>query len=110
MIADILKMMEGAGKAEGAFKLPTNTEAEAMLDGEGKSSLEKLKGLCDAEFDKAYVTAQLVGHKMLLAIQEDYLKVGKNREHLSATKLVRNQLKEHIDHIEMLKSNLADMS
>ena len=46
MIADILKMMEGAGKAEGAFKLPTNTEAEAMLDGEGKSSLEKLKGSC----------------------------------------------------------------
>jgi len=72
-----------------------------------QATLEKLKGLSRAEFDKAYVTAQLDGHKMLLAIQEDYLKVGQNREHLSVTKLARGQIKEHIDHIEMLKSKLG---
>lgn len=75
-----------------------------MLDAEGKASLEKLKGLSGADFDKAYVTAQLDGHKKLLMIQEDYLKAGQNREHLSVTKLARGQIKEHIEHLEMLKT------
>jgi hypothetical protein len=44
---------------------------------------------------------------MLLTIQEDYLKVGQNREHLSVTKLARGQIKEHIDHLDMLKSKVG---
>jgi putative membrane protein len=57
-----------------------------------------------AGFDKAYVAAQLDGHKKLLAIQEDYLKVGQNREHLSVAKLARGMINEHIDHLGMLKA------
>lgn len=105
-IADILKSMEMDGRAEGALKPPSDSEVEAMLDAEGKSSLEKLKATNGAAFDKAYISAQLDGHKKLLAIQEDYLKVGQNREHLSVTKLARGQIKEHIDHLDMLKSKL----
>ena len=54
-----------------------------------------------------YISAQLDGHKKLLAIQEDYLKVGQNREHLSVTKLARGQIKEHIYHLDMLRSKLG---
>lgn len=104
-IGDILKTMEGAGKAEGALKPPSIEDVEAMLDAEGKASLEKLKSLSGADFDKAYVTAQLDGHKKLLVIQENYLKAGQNREHLSVAKLARGQIKEHIEHLEMLKTN-----
>jgi len=106
-IADIFKSMESTGKAEGALKPPSADEVEAMLDPEGKTSLEKLRGLSGAEFDKAYVAAQLDDHKKLAAIQEDYLKVGQNREHLSVTKLARGQIKEHIEHLDMLKSKLG---
>jgi len=106
-IADILKSMEGTGKAEGALKPPTTAQVEAMLDAEGKASLEKLKGLSGADFDKVYVTAQLDGHKKLLTIQEDYLKAGQNREHLSVTKLARGQITEHIEHLEMLKTKIG---
>lgn len=102
-IADILKTMEsGSMKAEGALHPPTEAEAEAMLDEEGKKKLADLKGMSGAGFDKAYVTAQLDGHKKLLGIQEDYLKVGQNREHLGVAKLARGQIKEHIDHLEAL--------
>lgn len=59
------------------------------------------------EFDKMYVTAQLDGHRKLLTIQEDYLKVGKNREHLSVAKLARGQIKEHIALLEDLQSKLG---
>lgn len=103
-IADILKSMETDDKAVGALKPPSDAEVEAMLDAEGKSTLEKLRAASGADFDKAYVAAQLDGHKKLLGIQEEYLKVGQNREHLSVTKLARGQIKEHIDHLEMMSS------
>lgn len=99
--------MEMGGKAEGTLKPPSDSEVEAMLDAEGKASLDKLKATSGAAFDKAYISAQLDGHKKLLAIQEDYLKVGQVREHLSVTKLARGQIKEHIDHLDVLKSKLG---
>ncbi|WP_245488399.1 DUF4142 domain-containing protein [Rhizobium ruizarguesonis] len=106
-IADILKSMESDGRAEGALKPPSESEVEAMLDAEGKASLDKLKSASGKDFDKAYVTAQLDGHKKLLTIQEDYLKVGQNLEHLGVTKLARGQIKEQIDHLDMLKSKVG---
>jgi predicted outer membrane protein len=106
-IADVLKSMEMGGKAEGALKPSSEDEVQTMLDTEGKAALDKLKSASGAEFDKVYVTAQLDGHKKLLAIQEDYLKVGQDREHLSVTKLARAQIKEHIAHLDMLKSKLG---
>ena len=107
-IADILKTMEsGSMKAEGALHPPSEAEVEAMLDAEGKQKLADLKGMSGAGFDKAYVSAQLDGHKKLLAIQEDYLKVGQNREHLSVAKLARGQVSEHIDHLTMMQSKMG---
>ncbi|WP_426232189.1 DUF4142 domain-containing protein [Pararhizobium sp. DWP3-4] len=103
-IADVLKSMEMGDKAEGALKPPSESEVQAMLDAEGKASLDKLKSASGKDFDKAYVTGQLDGHTKLLRIQEDYLKVGQNREHLGVTKLARGQIKEHLDHLDMLKS------
>lgn len=101
-IADILKSMETDEKAEGALKPPSQAEVEAMLDADGKAILDKLKAAAGAEFDKAYIAAQLDGHKKLLTVQEDYHKVGQNREHLSVTKLARGQITEHIDHLQMM--------
>jgi putative membrane protein len=102
-IADILKSME-VEKAEGTLMVPSDAEVEAMLDPAGKEALATLKGLNGTGFDKAYVAAQLDGHKKLLTIQEDYLKVGQNREHLSVAKLARGMINEHIDHLTMLKA------
>ena len=96
-----------SGKAEGALKPPSDRETEANLDAESKASLQKLQGLSGADFDKAYVSAQLDGHRKLLDIQENYLKNGKNRAQLSITKLARGQIREHIDHLEMLRSKLG---
>lgn len=100
-IADILESME-MEKAEGALKVPTGAEVEAMLDPAGKDALATLKGLSGAGFDKPYVAAQLEGHKKLLVIQEDYLKVSQNREHLSVAKLARGMINEHLDHLATL--------
>ncbi|MBB3950886.1 DUF4142 domain-containing protein [Aureimonas jatrophae] len=107
-IADILMSMKADPmQAEGALKKPSEAEVEAMIDPAGKESLEKLRGLSGAEFDKMYVMAQLDGHRKLLTIQEDYLKAGKNREHLSVAKLARGQVREHIALLEDLQSKMG---
>jgi len=107
-VADILMSMKAdPASAEGALKKPSEAEVEAMIDPAGKEALTKLRGLSGAEFDKMYVTAQLDGHRKLLTIQEDYLKVGKNREHLSVAKLARGQVKEHIALLEDIQSKMG---
>ena len=107
-VGDIFKSMKaGPDAAQGALMPPTDDEAMAMVDAAGKAKLDELDGLSGADFDKAYVTANLEGHKKLLAIQEDYLTVGTNREHLSVAKLARGSIKEHIDHLEELQASLG---
>lgn len=107
-IADILMSMKADPMAaEGALKKPTDAEVEAMIAPAGKETATKLKGMSGTEFDRMYVTAQLDGHRKLLTIQEDYLKIGKNREHLDVAKLARGQIKEHISHLEDLQSKMG---
>ena len=107
-ISDVLMSIKASpAEAEGALKKPTEAEVEAMLDPAGKTELEKLNGLSGAEFDKAYVAVQLDGHRKLLTIQEDYLKVGQNREHLDVAKLARGQIREHIAILEELQKKVG---
>jgi putative membrane protein len=107
-VADVLASVQApADEAEGALKVPTDEEVEAKLDDMGKQTLERLRGLSGAEFDMEYVKAQLEGHNMLLEIQETYLEVGQNREHLSIAKLARGMIREHIAHLEALQSSMG---
>lgn len=107
-IADILMSMKAdPAAAEGALKKPSDAEVEAMIAPADKDMVTKLSGMSGAEFDKTYVTAQLDGHRKLLTIQEDYLKVGQNREHLSVAKLARGMVKEHIALLEDLQSKMG---
>ncbi|GGE11581.1 hypothetical protein GCM10011390_33390 [Aureimonas endophytica] len=107
-IADILKSMKmDESAAKGEVAKPTDAEVMEMLDAEGRQMVEKLDKLSGKEFSTMYVTAQTEGHQKLLAIQEDYLKVGKNREHLNVTKLARGQIKEHLKLLADLKTELG---
>lgn len=107
-IGDILKsMMMAPTEAKGALMPPTPEETMAAIDAAGKDVLAKLEQASGKAFDQAYVTANLEGHQKLLTIQEDYLKVGKNREHLSVAKLARGQIREHIAHLEEMRAMLG---
>lgn len=107
-IGDILKSMTvDANAAQGALMPPSDEEAFALIDEPGKAKLDQLQAMAGAEFDEAYVTANLEGHKTLLAVQEEYLTTGTNREHLSIAKLARSMVTEHIVHLEELLSTAA---
>lgn len=107
-IADVLKSMKmDESAAKGTVAKPSDAEVMGMLDAEGKQMVEKLQALSGKEFSKMYVMAQTEGHQKLLDIQEEYLKVGKNREHLNVTKLARGQIKEHLKLLADLKTELG---
>ena len=108
-IADILmSMKKPAGEAQGALMKPSEATVESMLDAKGKETVDMMKAMsAGMDFDKSYVAAQLEGHKKLLTIQEDYLKVGGNREQLSVAKLARGQVKEHIKLLEDIQSMMG---
>lgn len=82
-IADILKSMN-----------PNMTPPKP--DAQAQATIDKLKGMSGADFDRTFIQGQTEGHQKLLAIQEEYLKAGKNREAMNVAKLARGQIKEHL--------------
>lgn len=71
--------------------------AMPKLDAKDASTLAELKGMSSGpEFDRAFVRAQTEGHQKLLAIQEEYLRVGRDVPTVNVTKLARGMIKEHL--------------
>ena len=107
-IADILAGIQaGAAEVSGQVTPPADADLQAMIDENGQATLAELEGLTGAEFDAAYIAANLDGHQQLLAIQEEYLATGTNREHVNVTKLARGMIIEHIAHLEALQAAMG---
>ena len=97
-IADILKtrMMPDVTPS-GEVKSPTDADLAGKLDPKGKGLMEKMRAMkAGPEFDRDYIKAQIDGHKELLAIQEDYLKVADDLDQTNIAKLARGMIKEHL--------------
>lgn len=97
-VADLLKsrMMPDL-KPSGAVKPPTDAELTMTMDPAGKDLLLKLRTMKGGlDFDRDYVKAQTEGHRVLLGIQEDYLKVADDAEDTAIAKLARGMIKEHL--------------
>lgn len=108
-IADILKSMkENEPQVTGSIDKPSQQEVTAMLDEEGRRMVQQLQNAQrGAAFDRDYVQGQITGHRKLLDAQEDYLRSGRNREHVAVTKLARGMIKEHIALLEMMQGELG---
>jgi predicted outer membrane protein len=55
-------------------------------------------------FDRMYVQAQVEGHQMLLRIQEDYLRGGRNQHVRHIATLSRGQILDHLTVLRHLQS------
>lgn len=97
-LADVLKdRMTPGVRPLGTIKPPTDAEAEGNLDAEGKAAVEKFRTMPDGpEFEKAYIQAEVDGHKKLLGIQEAYLKVADDEAETAIAKLAKGRIEEHL--------------
>lgn len=97
-IADILKarLMPGVPLL-GEVKAPTDAEVEDGLDAHGKETVETFRAMKEGPgFEKAYVAAQIDGHRRLLEIQDTYLKVADDAAETAIAKLARGMIREHL--------------
>lgn len=97
-LADVLKgrTMPGVRPA-GTVKPPTDAEAEDNLDAEGRAAVERFRLLTEGpDLEKAYVEAQIDGHKALLGIQEAYLRVADDATETALAKLAKGRIEEHL--------------
>jgi len=88
-LAEVLKSMGGSAPA---------------MDAKGKEAVQTLdQEKAGPAFDKAYLQAQIQGHRELLQIQESFLKSGgQNREATNVAKLALGRIQEHIELLESL--------
>ena len=71
--------------------------SKANLDEKGKEAVEKMKAMKEGlDYEKAYIKAQIEGHKELLDIQETYLKVADDADETNIAKLAKGMIKEHL--------------
>ena len=97
-IADVLKSRSMSGtKPSGTLTPPTDAEAEANLDADGKAAVAKFRDMAAGpEFEKSYIQAQIEGHKKLLGIQDTYLQVADDEDETNLAKLAKGRIQEHL--------------
>ncbi|WP_237477645.1 DUF4142 domain-containing protein [Lichenibacterium dinghuense] len=97
-VADVLKArMTPGGKPSGTITPPTDAEVEADLDADGRAAAAKFRDMAAGpEFEKAYVQAEVEGHKKLLDIQDAYLKVADDETETDIAKLIKGRVQEHL--------------
>jgi predicted outer membrane protein len=97
-VADVLKARMAPGtRPSGAVAPPTDADLEAALDDDGKAAAAKFRDMAAGpEFEKAYIQAQVEGHRKLLGIQDAYLGVADDETETAIAKLVRGRIQEHL--------------
>ncbi len=79
--------------------------AKPKLDQKG--TLDKLRSLQGAEFDKAYISDQLSGHQRLLELQERYLEKGQDETVRPVAMLIRGHVKEHLAMLQEIQKRMG---
>lgn len=95
--ADVLKSVMMREKPRGTLTPPTDAEVESHLDADGKAAVARFRAMKDGpEFEKAYVEAEIDGHRRLLGIQETYLRIADDESETIIAKLARGRIQEHL--------------
>jgi putative membrane protein len=107
-LADVLKSLRNPGLIAGIVKAPSDADVEQYLDRRGRDQLENMRAApAGTEFDREYLAAQATGHLELLRIQESYLNSGRNnRDFVNVAKLTRGMIKEHLQLLADLESEI----
>ncbi len=71
-----------------------------------QQAVAALQGLASADFDMAFLKAQLEGHQKLLTIQETFIKSGSDAGQIGQAKLARGQILEHLDLIQTISAQM----
>lgn len=96
-LADVLKARTMPGPSSSGEAAGSDADVDAGLDAPGRDVVERFRALKEGlEFEKAYVVAEIDGHRQSLAIQDAYLKVADDPGETAIAKLARATIAEHL--------------
>lgn len=103
-LVDVFRSLQSPAPTDRTTKPPGEAEREQR----GREELESMRATpAGSEFDRQYLEAQTRGHLDLLRIQEAYLNSGRNNPNLlSAAKLARTTIREHLQLLADLESEI----
>ena len=85
----------------------TGVAAPAEVDGEEAETLARLRDLSGAEFDAAFIDAQLAGHREALKIQQPVSGMDEITVPVATAKLAEESIKSHIAMLETIRSMMG---
>jgi putative membrane protein len=117
-LADVMKSLSAqtASVSDGTGRRRPDAEVEQNLDERGRNILEKLRTeAAGAEFDRAYMGVVSTAHLELLRLQENYLNSSdssgqSNTDIINVAKLVRTMIKEHLQLLADIESDMESDS
>lgn len=107
-LSEVLRSMMDPGATAATGQSGAAMQGAMQMDASARDVMQKLEGRqAGAEFDKAYLQAQLQGHRDLLQVQERYLQSNsQNREHMNVARMARGQIREHIALLEAMQKTI----
>jgi putative membrane protein len=109
MVTDHTAVNKAAGDLCAKLNVtPEESDASKGLVAGGADNRAKLEKLDGAEFDKAYVDAEVAYHKAVIEVIDTKLVPSASNAELKNTLIsVKPTIEEHLKHAEMLQSQLA---
>ncbi|PVE23222.1 hypothetical protein DC522_17225 [Microvirga sp. KLBC 81] len=107
-LAEVLRSMMDPGATAATGQAGATMQGSMQMDASARDMMQKLQNQqAGAEFDKAYLEAQLQGHRDLLQVQERYLQSNsQNREHMNVAKMARGHIRGHIAMLETTQKTM----
>lgn len=107
-LAEVLRSMMDPAATAATGQPDAAMQGSVQMDAGARDMMQKLDSQkAGAEFDRAYLQAQLQGHRDLLQVQERYLQSNsQNREHMNVAKMARGHIREHIALLEEMEKTI----
>jgi putative membrane protein len=94
------------GTSENNSAPPSNSELEQYLVPLAQQMLQTLRKTDGTGFAREYFLLEVNVHQQLLRIQEDYLRVGTNKNYISICRLLDVLVREHLIYLDDIKNNV----
>jgi len=107
-LAEVLRSMMDPAATAATGQSGATMQGSMQMDASTRDMMQKLESQpAGPDFDRAYLQAQLQGHRDLLQVQERYLQSNaQNREHVNVAKMARGHIREHIALLEEMEKTM----
>jgi len=109
MVTDHTAVNKKASELAGKLKLtPEDHDLSKKLKSDGAATLDKMKAISGADFDRAYVANEIAYHRAVIdAVDKVLIPNTKNAELKKLPEQVAPVRKQHLQHAESLEKKLA---